>query len=126
MRGKPASSGTRLLQGKLLCALTLLIAAAVIPSAAQKSSGTKFWQDPAVMEYSHDGLPCSTSSPQSFPSSSKSQAPLQQLDQIERQSLKLFKDTSERPNKTTPLYKPISKSSTESSINFVYHAPSHR
>lgn len=125
MRGKLLLSGPSLSGAILLLALIAVIAIAAIPALAQKSSVEKLWEDPILKESGSNRLLRSTAlaQPSEFPS--KTQAPLQQLDQIERQSLSASKGSAEKPPKIAPSHRAVPAGSSVSTINFVYHAPVH-
>jgi hypothetical protein len=108
-----------------VAALTLLTVFAPTPGFARKSATASLLpKDPSTKEYSRDGLPCSTSS---AAGPSRSGGSLQRLDQIERQSLNLFKNSSGRGGGGNAIfpYRPemIPAPQGQSSINFAYHAP---
>jgi hypothetical protein len=107
-----------------VAALILLIALGATPGFARKSSVASLVpKDPSLKEYSRDGLPCSTSSALG---PSRSGGSLQRLDQIERQSLNAFRNSSGRGGGGNALpYRPeiIPASQGQSSINFAYHSP---
>jgi hypothetical protein len=110
-----------------LATFVLSILLVTVPgfAARRPSASYHIWSDPAAKEYSHDGLPCSTAPVPGAPGS-KSTGPLQQLDQIERQTVNAIRSVPERgSSKSASSYRSaVSRSSSrQPAINFAYHAP---
>jgi hypothetical protein len=135
LRAFPGTSSTRVRSGKSAnpwpgptgtvrkSAVILFIAFATTHGSAQKSSIAHLWKDPAAKAYSCKGLPCSTAQ-LSGSSIWKAPSPLQQLDQIERQSLSMFKGADHVSGTNTSFYRVADTPPIRPpSINFVYHAP---
>jgi hypothetical protein len=90
----------------------------VLPAFAGNSS---YNLSRATTPYTHNRLPCSTVSPGVAPAA-KTSTSLQQLDQVERQSLTVLKAAPARRN--PPLYRPApSKAEKPIPIEYGYQAP---
>ncbi len=111
-----------------LPALAVLIAFITVPGFAQSSKPVRhtgpyyMYKDPAAKECSHSGLPCS-SAPLPASGASSAGSSLQQLSQIERESMNAIRSAPKPANsKSVPVYHPMVTRGSEP-INSVYHEP---
>jgi hypothetical protein len=105
----------------------LLLALSTTPALAgpvPHTSSHSLSNDRDAKTCTHNGLPCSTISMPSA-SATKADAPAQQLDLIERQSLNTFKSAS--PHEKAPGYRPASvQQMKQPAAEFKYHSPNTR
>jgi len=103
----------------------LIVLVAIPAFAKHPSAAPHLWKDPATQAYTRNGLPCSTPPIQDMAGMrSQGAGPLQQLEQIERQTASVFKGAPHASSRNIAYRPELRRSGQTTAINFAYHGPS--